>query len=455
MNVCVLSGSPKGDHSLTLQSALALQKMYPNDSFEICKIGNGEVSNETKECINNCDLLMILTSLFHFNVHQQTIVAFREIEKSIDLTGKYATYLTTSGFNMDIPAHNFVKDFMVNAGANYIRSLSLLDEDILKPEGREELYRWFTYIKDYMCNCSHNTHPNFSEKRRVVIIDAGDTKNETENAISVLKSSFSELNCDLSVYSLRDFNLKPCIACFGCYTDCKCKLNDDYEKLANYVYKNTDAIFVVGIIKYGQFGPYYKTWLDRHVQFGRHSSETEIVKCYIYCNKADDECVCLEHFEHYCLVVDSLNRDFYTGTYNESHLTCAIDDVVRIVNNEMYPQRNTYSLGLNLQFAKLGYHLQNMTPVDYEFYKSHGYYNKLQINTHAGSITDMTNGIEMCKNRLIPFKIMLSELSGAPELTKRRPNKDKTLYDRNLEISSQSNSGKSKGLFSFFNKNKE
>ena len=39
MKILVLNGSPKGKYSITLQSVLYLQKLYPEHIFEILHVG--------------------------------------------------------------------------------------------------------------------------------------------------------------------------------------------------------------------------------------------------------------------------------------------------------------------------------------------------------------------------------------------------------------------------------
>ena len=39
MNILVLNGSPKGAYSITLQTALYLEKCYPEHQFEVLHVG--------------------------------------------------------------------------------------------------------------------------------------------------------------------------------------------------------------------------------------------------------------------------------------------------------------------------------------------------------------------------------------------------------------------------------
>jgi multimeric flavodoxin WrbA len=39
MRICIINGSPKGNYSITLQTALYIQKHFPGEEFEIINVG--------------------------------------------------------------------------------------------------------------------------------------------------------------------------------------------------------------------------------------------------------------------------------------------------------------------------------------------------------------------------------------------------------------------------------
>ena len=71
MKVAVLSASPKQQLSLTLQIVRALQKMCKDDEFDISFIKNVDDCSEFEEKAQDADLVLILSSLYHFNTHGQ------------------------------------------------------------------------------------------------------------------------------------------------------------------------------------------------------------------------------------------------------------------------------------------------------------------------------------------------------------------------------------------------
>lgn len=414
MKIAVLSASPKQQFSLTLQTVRALEKMFPQDEFDVHFIKKGIDNSEFETKANEADLIMVLSSLYHFNVHGQ-LIAFLEGIRIRE--GKPITYLTTSGGNMDVPAHNFMRSFARNNRLKWIKSLSLLDEDILQEAGREELYRWFLYVKDITLNTTLDC--TALKDRSVILLDCTETEEETKDILETLKQDYETLGANVKTIALRDKTIKGCIACFGCYTNNKCVIKDDFEALTQEIYDKTDMMITIAPVRYNQFGKLYKYFLDRHVKFGRFSQDHEIYKAYVCLGETDGQDYA--ELEQHTYVVDSLDSDYFVGLFKDGKdcLTDMVRQSALSCKHELFPQRNTYYYGLNLQFANLAYRLQNMTNKDYEYFKAKGYYEMPQIIPQVGPISGLEDGRMSAQMRLIAFEEMLSKLDGPPKLTKR------------------------------------
>lgn len=447
MRVTVLSASPKQQLSLTLQTVRTLQKMCKEDEFDICFIRDVADCTEFEEKVRDTDLILILSSLYHFNTHGQLMRYLKGIQIP---KGKPITYITTSGGNMDIPAHNYLRSFARHNGLKWIRSLSLLDEDVLKEHRREELYRWFCYVKDVVKDRELNQES--LKGLRISILDCGDSDEETMATAKDLVSRYENLGASVTLYNLREKNIKGCIACFGCYTNNKCVIQDDFEELTNEIYSNTDMMVAVSGINYNQFSTTYKYFLDRHVKFGRFGQDHELVKAYVCCGEMDPQD--LAELEQHTLVVDSLDGDCYVGIYpaSEEGLSELLKESSYVCLNDLYPQRNTYYYGLSLQFANLAYRLQNMTPKDYQYFKSKGYYEMPQILQQVRPINGIEDGRMSCKMRLIAFEEMLANLDGPPAMTKRG---ERSKFNSMIgaKITMPGKEEKTKKGFSLFRKN--
>lgn len=441
MKVYILSGSPKGETSVTLQTAKTLEKLFPEDSFTFELVGSGKFSEEIRDNIAASDLTIYLSSLYHCHLHAQSLDFFKAMfsGNTDKLKGKAFTYLTTSMFLMDTPAHNFMKDITSRNGMFFIRSLSLKDDDALKEEGREELYRWFKYVKDTLS--ARNGKFDF-EKQNVTIIDASDDDKAEKNQkiIEHVKDRYTKAGSAVKIVKLRDYKLTKCVACNGCYTNRKCVFNDDFEKLADEIYTGLDILVTVGTLDYGMMTSTYKTFLDKHVQFGRCPLDDDIIKLYLY-SKTDMTTEYNEHeFYEHGYALDSLCGSYFADCFegygeslNADKIDRAVDDTLLIAQDQLYAPRNVYRIGLNTMFAKLAVHLQNMCPGDMNYYSTHGFYDPVEINPHVRIVNSFEEGIECSKSRVMPYKMMMLDLKTPPKLTDRRKDKDKTIFERAKE----------------------
>lgn len=451
MRVTVLSASPKQQFSLTLQTVRTLQKMCKEDEFDICFIKDVKDHSEFEEKANASDLILILSSLYHFNTHGQLM----RFLKGINITkGKPITYITTSGGNMDVPAHNYLRSFARHNGLLWIRSLSLLDEDVLKEHRREELYRWFQYVKDIVNQ--RELTAECMKDFRISILDCGDVAEETEATAKDIASRYEKLGAQVRIINMREKNIKGCIACFGCYTNNNCVIKDDFEELTADLYANTDMMVIVSGLNYNQFSTNYKYFLDRHVKFGRYGQDEELIRAYVVCGDIDESD--MVELEQHTLVVDTLDGDCHVGIYRNTQegLENFIKESSYLCLNDLFPQRNTYGYGLAMQFANLAYRLQRMTPNDYNYFKGKGYYEMPEIVQQVKPISGLEEGRMSCQMRLMAFEEMLSKLDGPPKMTKRgeRSQFNYMIGANPAKYAAGENQNQTKKGFSLFKKNK-
>ena len=150
MKILVLSCSPKQENSLTLHNLKFIQKMFPDDTFSVHHTVNGVFRDELMPEFQQSDLVLLISSIFHFSIHSEMLPLMQDMVNKLGadaLSGKPFTYLSTSGKNGEYNAHDFVRRFALNAGLRWITSLSLDDVSALSPEGREEMYCWFRFVK--------------------------------------------------------------------------------------------------------------------------------------------------------------------------------------------------------------------------------------------------------------------------------------------------------------------
>ena len=97
-------------------------------------------------------------------------------------------------------------------------------------------------------------------KAKVLGISGSPIKNS--NTDRVIQSVLSNTNLSTEFVKLSKLRVQPCIACLGCTKDNVCKVNDDFQELADKV-KGAGAIVVGGYPPYGSIDGFTKAFLER------------------------------------------------------------------------------------------------------------------------------------------------------------------------------------------------
>ena len=138
MNIVVLNGSPSGKDSITLFTVLYLQKHFPDHHYEILHVGQQIRKMEKdhviwQKTLETADLILFCYPVYTFLAPAQ-LHRFIEMikENGVDLSGKYATQVTTSKHFYDVTAHQFIQDNCNDLGMHFIRGLSADMDDLLQ-----------------------------------------------------------------------------------------------------------------------------------------------------------------------------------------------------------------------------------------------------------------------------------------------------------------------------------
>jgi putative NADPH-quinone reductase len=152
MRILVLNGSPKGSYSITLQTVNYLQAKYPAHEFDVLHVGQRIKQLEkdfapAQEALEKADLLLFSYPVYTFIAPCQ-LHRFIELikEHGIDLTGKYATQLSTSKHFYDVTAHRYIQDNCGDLGLRYIPGLSADMDDLTTENGRREAENWWKHF---------------------------------------------------------------------------------------------------------------------------------------------------------------------------------------------------------------------------------------------------------------------------------------------------------------------
>ena len=152
MNILVLNGSPKGNYSITIQTVHYLEKLYPEDTFNILPVGQRIKAYETDftpalEAIQAADVLLFSYPVYTFIAPSQ-LHRFIELmkEHNVNVSGKFVTQITTSKHFYDVTAHRYIQDNCQDMGMKFVRGLSADMEDLTSKSGQQEARNFWEHF---------------------------------------------------------------------------------------------------------------------------------------------------------------------------------------------------------------------------------------------------------------------------------------------------------------------
>lgn len=152
MNILVINGSPKGKYSITRQTVNYLEKLNPQHSFITVHAGQQikklerDFSSVITE-VEKADLILFSYPVYTFIAPYQ-LHRFIELLKSsgVDVSGKFATQITTSKHFYDVTAHRYIQDNCADLGLKFIRGLSADMDDLTTKKGQKEATDWAAHL---------------------------------------------------------------------------------------------------------------------------------------------------------------------------------------------------------------------------------------------------------------------------------------------------------------------
>ena len=462
MQVLVINGSPSGKNSITLQTVLFIEKHFKKIEFRYLHVGSGihaleKDFTEAEEALRSADLLLFAYPVYTFLVPSQ-LHRFIELikEHGVDLSGKYATQLSTSKHFYDTTAHQFIQDNCDDLGLRYITGLSADMEDLLNKKGQTEALKFFRYVcwnmkhglyeparyaafpqgtdsagfgsdelKGSQDTLVNNESPNGTSvsgasKRIVVITDLPvDGSNSTlSGMINMFRESVS---CTCDVVNIHDFPFKGgCLGCFHCAADGTCIYKDGFDSYLRNNIQSSDAIVYAYTIRDHSMGSRFKMFDDRQFCNGHRTVTMGKPVGYL----VDGNLACESNLVTLMEARAQVGGNFLAGIARsgkdvEREVRQLASRICYAVDHAYDPPKNFYSVGGLKIFRDLIYQMQGMMKEDHRFYKKHGFYDFPQ--KRKGTIVGMylvgammTNkklrkklGNKMTEGMLLPYKKVL------------------------------------------------
>ena len=171
MKILVLNASPKGPNSTTVHTALYLQALHPEHIFTIVPVGQ-RIKHYEKDFaplrteLEQAELLLFCYPVYTFIAPYQLHRLVELIKADgVDLSGKFASQITTSKHFYDVTAHRYVEENCFDLGMKVVRGLSADMDDLLSEQGRRDARNFFDQL---IFSCKHGPFvtPPVSAPRR-------------------------------------------------------------------------------------------------------------------------------------------------------------------------------------------------------------------------------------------------------------------------------------------------
>ena len=410
MNILVINGSPKGKHSVTLQTVNYLEILHPEHQFSVLHVGQTIKALEKDlfpalTALQKADVLLFSYPVYTFIAPSQ-LHRFIELikESGVDLNGKYASQITTSKHFYDTTAHRYIQDNCADLGLRYVRGLSADMEDLTTEKGQKDAEAFFQFlvwsveheiferpgIGKYDFTPAPVTVPACANENKsgnvVIVADVRENDTQLQRMIDRFRAVCLQKT---TVVNIREYPFKGgCLGCFHCAVSGKCVYTDGFDDYLRGQIQTADAIVYAFTISDHSMGARFKMYDDRQFCNGHRTVTMGMSFGYIISG-------CLSQEENLRTIIESraqVGSNFLAGiATDEENPDAAIDKLSQkltyALETHYLPPQNFYGVGGMKIFRDLIWQMQGMMKADHRFYKAHGLYDFPQ--KHRGRMLAM------------------------------------------------------------------
>jgi multimeric flavodoxin WrbA len=396
MKILVLNGSPKGEYSITLQTAKYLEKKYPEHIFEFLHVGKKIKALERDfapvvKYLEKADMLLFAYPVYTFIAPSQ-LHRFIELMKAsgVDLAGKYATQITTSKHFYDVTAHKYIEENCGDMGMKYIRGLSADMDDLLTEKGQKEACAFLEYAvwsaENGFCEpytaCAvpaiHNPVeiPECAEDKKGDVVIVTDCEEDNEQLADMIARFRAVFSLKTRVVNLREYPFKGgCLGCFNCAVSGKCIYNDKFDEFLRNDIQTAQATVYAFTVKDHSMGALFKMYDDRQFCNGHRTVTMGSPVGYLVSGAYSAE-------QNLQMIIEGraqVGTNFLAGVAtDEKNPNAEIDRMAATlayaIEHKYVPPQNFYGVGGMKIFRDLIWLMQGMMKADHKFYKEHGQY---------------------------------------------------------------------------------
>ena len=397
MHILVINGSPKGKYSITLQTCKYLEILHPEHSFEVLNAGSRIKALEKDfspalEAVAKADILLFSYPVYTFVAPCQ-LHRFIELlkESRTDLSGKWASQITTSKHFYDITAHRYIEENCYDLGLHYVRGLSADMDDLTTEKGQKEAENFFDYLIWSVSRKIAEPAPETSgpfvpvpahvpeiapaEKSGDVVILADCREEDT--ALQAMIDRFRiQFPRKTRVINIREYPFSGgCLGCFNCAITGKCIYKDGFDEYLRNEIQTAESIVYAFTVSDHSMGSRFKMYDDRNFCNGHRTVTIGMPVGYLVNGPLSRE----ENLKTILEARAQVGSNFLAGiATNETDPDGAIDALAQklcyALEHKYLPPQNFYGIGGMKVFRDLIWIMQGMMRADHKFYKSHGQY---------------------------------------------------------------------------------
>ena len=445
MRILVLNGSPKADNSITLQTVEYLKLKFPGHEWETLHVGQKIRAMEkdftsAREALARAELLLFSYPVYTFIAPCQ-LHRFIELmkEQKVDVSGKWASQITTSKHFYDITAHRYVMENCLDMGLKFVRGLSADMDDLTSEKGQQEAESFFRClmwsIENGCCEPALLPQP---EPARVPVTPAEAPAGEKTGDVVIITDCRAEDThlaamiarfqavCPKKtrVINIRQYPFRGgCLGCFKCAASGKCVHKDNFDEFLRSEIQTADAEIQAFTISDHNMSAAFKRYSDRQFCNGHRTVRMGTPIGYIISGNYRYE-------ENLRMIIEGraeVGGNFYCGAAtDETDTDAAIDQLAArlawAMDHHHTQPKNFLGVGGMRIFRDLIWLMQGLMREDHRFFKAHGQYDfpqksrgrMLAMYLVGGMMRSKTlqkkAGGKMTEGMLMPYKKALDKV---------------------------------------------
>ena len=397
MRILILNGSPKGKHSITLQTLEYLKLKFPGHTWDTLHVGQLIALYEkdfakAREALTQAELILFSYPVYTFIAPYQ-LHRFVELMKAdgVDLRGKWASQISTSKHFYDVTAHRYVMENAQDMGMKFVRGLSADMDDLTTEKGRQEAEGFFRRlmwaVENGFCEPELPVQPAPARVPVTPVEAAAADKPGDVVILTDVQPEDTQLQAMIDrfravcpkktrVVNIREYPFRGgCLGCFGCASSGKCVYPDGFDEfLRNDIQKAEAEVHAFTISDHGMSAA-FKRYSDRQFCNGHRTVRMGAPIGYIVSGNYR----CEENLRMILEGRAEVGGNYLCGVAtDEVDPDAAIDQLAATLawalDNRHTQPKNFLGVGGMRIFRDLIWLMQGMMREDHRFFKRHGQY---------------------------------------------------------------------------------